>query len=199
VIYTTGAAVAAKAMRLLGYAEWASGLAAAGTWSIAPTKLQLFGPGVPKPGEVVQVVRTDTGAVANGATAMPFDNTIPQITEGVQFMTQTIVPIAAPNLLKVTLLAMLASAGGNFTIGNALFRDSTANAIAGAYSNGSTTGAIGECRIEKVILAGSVASTTFKHRAGGSAGESITFNGAASAGIFNGVLNSSMEVLEIMA
>ena len=49
-----------------------------------------------------------------------------------------------------------------------------------------------------MVLAASTATTTFKFRAGGGAGETITFNGDAGAGIFGGVLNSFFEVSEIM-
>ena len=43
-------------------------------------------------GTVVQVVSTGFSAVATGATILPGDDTIPQITEGVEFMTQAITP-----------------------------------------------------------------------------------------------------------
>ena len=50
-----------------------------------------------------------------------------------------------------------------------------------------------------MVVAGSVSSATFKYRAGGSAGETITLNGQAGAGIFGGMLNSFFDVSEIMA
>ena len=49
----------------------------------------------------VQVVNTQTGAVDTGTTAMPCDDTIPQNTEGDEFMTLAITPTSATNKLKI--------------------------------------------------------------------------------------------------
>lgn len=58
--YTSnGHAVTLKAYATLGYLTWESGLAAVGTWT-APTRIQLFGPGVPLPGRSVQIAATTT-------------------------------------------------------------------------------------------------------------------------------------------
>lgn len=51
--YTTSA-LTSKAFRIVGYATWEDGQTTAGTWATAPSKVQLFGPGIKKPGEVVQ-------------------------------------------------------------------------------------------------------------------------------------------------
>lgn len=55
VIYS-GTGVTTKPLRILGYMEWSAGLTTAGTWAIVPTKIQLFGPGISKPGDAVQEV-----------------------------------------------------------------------------------------------------------------------------------------------
>lgn len=52
--YANSSSLASKAIRILGYMEWASGLAAAGTWNALPTTVQLFGPGQKKPGDTIQ-------------------------------------------------------------------------------------------------------------------------------------------------
>jgi hypothetical protein len=57
--YTT-AAQTSKAVRILGYAEWASGLATTGVWASGPTTIQLMGPGVYKPGERVRKIFQST-------------------------------------------------------------------------------------------------------------------------------------------
>lgn len=61
VIYT-GTAVTAKSLRILGFMNWSSGLVAAGTWASGPTKIQLFGGGVPKPGDTVQAAQMTGGS-----------------------------------------------------------------------------------------------------------------------------------------
>lgn len=55
VIYT-GTAATTEPFRIVGYATWSTGLATAGTWNAAPDIVVLFGPGVKKPGDIVQTV-----------------------------------------------------------------------------------------------------------------------------------------------
>ena len=57
-------------------------------------------------GAVVQVVNTQTGAVATGTTIMPGDDTIPQITEGNEYLTRTITPTDAANTLLITVVTV---------------------------------------------------------------------------------------------
>jgi hypothetical protein len=52
VFYST-AAQTSKPWRILGFMEWGSGLATAGTWASGPTKIQLFGIGISRPGQPV--------------------------------------------------------------------------------------------------------------------------------------------------
>lgn len=54
VIYT-GTAVTSKPMRILGYAEWSTSGLTAGTWTTTNLSVvQLFGPGIPRPGQIIQ-------------------------------------------------------------------------------------------------------------------------------------------------
>lgn len=48
-VFYSGTAVTSKAYCILGYVEYGSGLATAGTYASAPTTEQVFGPGVPLP------------------------------------------------------------------------------------------------------------------------------------------------------
>ena len=58
VFYTSnGTTASTTAFCILGYAEFTAGIATAGNFSVVPN-LQLFGPGVKKPGDVVQFVTT---------------------------------------------------------------------------------------------------------------------------------------------
>jgi hypothetical protein len=55
---TTG--VAADAVRIVGFCSFGSGLVTAGAWASSCTSLQVFGPGVAKPGDVVQTLSPGT-------------------------------------------------------------------------------------------------------------------------------------------
>ena len=80
-------------------------------------------------GKVVQVVNTETGAVATGTTVIPFDDTIPQSTEGTQFMSLAITPTNSSHKLKIEVV-LFATVTATPWIIAALFQDSGANAIA---------------------------------------------------------------------
>ena len=198
VIYT-GTAVSSKAFRVIGFMDWGSGLATAGTWASAPTLVQLFGPGVALPGQVVQHVRSQTGAVATGTTALPYDDTPPQITEGDQYMSQAITPTSACNVLAIEAVGMLAHSSTGTGIGMALFQDAVASALAGVFS-AAPTAAYSIClKLQHWMLSATSSSTTMRIRAGGGAGATTTFNGTAGGRIFGNVAASYLDIREIMA
>ena len=58
-------------------------------------------------GKVVQVVNTQTGAHASATGTFPNDDTIPQITEGSQFLSLAITPASTSNKLLVEVVAYL--------------------------------------------------------------------------------------------
>lgn len=197
--FYTGTAVTSKAFVVLGYAEWPSGLATAGTWSSGPSRIQLFGPGVPLPGQVVQVARNDTGAVATGTTIIPYDDTIPQKTEGDQYLSQAITPLSAANALEIEWLAVLTSSVSGNLMASALFQDTTANALAAVANTPNAGQASAAHRGSKKILAATTSSTTLKLRAGQDQAGTTTFNGLAGARKYGGILNSFLSVAEVMA
>lgn len=197
VFYTDGAAVSSKAYSVLGYATWESGLATAGTWSAAPTRQQLFGLGVPLPGAEIQAQWARPGTSATGTTVLPFDDTIPQSTEGDQYLSQSITPTSSANVLRVSVVAHLASSAAN-RISAALFRDTTADAIGVISHATATAGDDVHLVFRHELLAGSSSATTLKVRAGGSAAGTTTFNGQGGNQKFGGINSSSLSVREVM-
>lgn len=198
VFYSSGASVTSKAYATLGYATWESGLGTAGTWSSGPTRVLLFGPGVPLPGQTIQVVRNDTGAVATGTTQTPNDDTIPQNTEGDQYMSQAITPSSAANVLDIDHRGQYVGSSINQII-VALHQDTTANALAAAAGgNNANANYMMPQAIAKKILAATTASTTFKIRAGLDGANTLTFNGSSGGRKFGGVSISYLQVAEVM-
>lgn len=197
--FYTGTAVTTKAYSVLGYGIWGSGLATAGTWASGPTTVQLYGAGVPLPGTVLQVRRTDTGAVSTGTTTIPDDDTIPQNTEGDEYMTQAITPSSSANALRVAASAMLANSNaGPASIVAALFIDSTANALKVGFETMPAASYPLGINLSHMQVANTGAAVTFKVRAGAGAAGTTTFNGAIGARKFGGVSNSYLHVEEIM-
>lgn len=151
-------------------------------------------------GAVVQVVNTQTGAVATGTTILPLDDTIPRNTEGDQYMTLAITPKSATNKLKIDVVLFAAHSAAAYHLIAALFQDTTADALAcsGHVSEGAAT--YGVCiKFTHYMTAGTASATTFKVRAGASGAGTTTFNGHGAGRMFGGVCASSMTITEIAA
>jgi hypothetical protein len=146
-------------------------------------------------GKVVQVVNVQTGAVATGTAVIPTDDTIPQQTEGTQFMSLAITPTDVNNILIVEVVAMLSPAN-NVDLSGALFQDATANAVATSIQ-GVLNGDMVIDNFRHYMVAGTTSATTFKYRSGGGAGATITFNGQSSARKHGGRLASSITITEL--
>lgn len=199
-VFYTGTGVTSKPYIVLGRLIWNSGLATAGTWNAVPDVIVNFGPGVKLPGAVVQRQRSADGAVATGTTITPSDDTIPQNTEGNQFMTQAITPSTAANVLHVTHFGMYSASTTNVNMLVALHQDSVANALlAMAFARNANANDAANAAFNYAMLAATTSATTFKIRAGVAAAGTVTFNGAAAARLMGGVSLSVLEVLELVA
>lgn len=197
-VFYTGVAATSKAYSVLAYASYESGLATAGSWNVSPTRLQMYGPAVPLPGDKIQEQFTQTGALAGGSTQIPNDDTIPQNTEGDQYMTIAVTPVSTANILEVYAVGYFAaSVGTQLTM--ALFQDSTANAIAAAQEDMAVNNRVSACPLLWRMLAGTTNTTTMKIRAGLPTGGSVTFNGAGSLRTMGGSFASYIKITEIMS
>lgn len=148
-------------------------------------------------GMLVQRVSTETGAVATGTTAIPFDDTIPQNTEGDQYMSLSITPTSSSNILVIDVcVAELCNTNASIALMVALFQDSTANALAVSVQSEANASFSHAFKFTHIMTAGTTSSTTFKVRAGGSTGATTTFNGSAGGRKFGGVLASSIMIRE---
>lgn len=145
---------------------------------------------------VQQVVTTSSGAVATGTTTIPFDDTIPQNTEGDEYLTRSITPKSATSklVIEVELCASTSVISGVIV---ALFQDSTANALAARYSYLDTAFGRDTITLRHVMTSGTTSATTFKVRAGMDNAGTLTVNGSNAARIFGGVLASSITIYEI--
>ncbi len=146
-------------------------------------------------GSVVAVSYNSTSAVSTTATAIPYDNTIPQNTEGAEIITLSHTPKSATNKLYIRAIASLDSdASTQVTL--ALFKDSDAGAIAAtaAYISVSSL----NVALEKEFVAGTTSAITFKLRAGGASG-TLSVNGSDGTRIFGGVACTSISITEVKA
>lgn len=150
---------------------------------------------VPSSNTIIQVVHTQTGAVATGTTTIPDDDTIPQNTEGTEFMTLAITPTSATNKLLIEVVFIYTHTVQAATT-CALFQDSTANALAASQRN-ANAGYTGEIVFRHEMTSGTTSATTFKVRAGSSAAGTLTFNGSSGTRKMGGVMASSIRITEV--
>lgn len=146
-------------------------------------------------GDVVQEVNFISGALATGTTVVPVDDTIPQNTEGDQYMSLAITPTSAANKLSITVVVQLSSSAAG-TLVAALFQDSTANALAVACDK-TDLNDMHQVVFVHYMTAGTTSSTTFKVRCGNGTAGTTTFNGNSAARRFGGVMASSITITEI--
>ena len=151
---------------------------------------------VPFGSKVLQVVNTQTGALATGSGVIPLDDTIPQNTEGDQYMSLAITPVSATSTLLIDVVVFLSPAGVDWVFA-ALFQDSTAGALAAGawYISNNTAGEVMEFRHK--MTSGTTSATTFKVRAGRANAGVLTFNGSAGGRLLGGVMASSITITEI--
>jgi len=149
-------------------------------------------------GAVVQVVNTQTGALATGTTTVPTDDTIPQNTEGDEYMTLAITPTSATNKLRIDVSINVAtSVSGGHTLTAALFQDSTADALAAASMDTELANKQRQITFTYYMTSGTTSSTTFKVRAGAGSAGTTTFNGGSGGRFMGGVMASSITITEI--
>lgn len=149
---------------------------------------------------VIQEVHTQTGAVATGTTQIPWDDTIPQNTEGDQYMTLAITPRSASSVLRIDVgftCCTTGVVGTGYTV--ALFQDTTANALAAVTDCVTANGSPNVTYMQYWMASGTTSSTTFKVRTGPTSAVTVSFNGAAGARKLGGVNQSYMSITEYSA
>ena len=146
-------------------------------------------------GQLIQTVNTTRVDVVSGTTVMPFDDSIPQKTEGVEFLTVAITPTKNDNKLLISVhLQCQMTNNGQWSM--ALFQDDTANALA-ASSERDGASDLEIHSLKHFMTTGTTSETTFKIRSASSGSGTITMNSVAGSRKYGGVLSSSITVQEI--
>lgn len=180
-VFYAAAAIASKPFRLLGYLEWTSGLATAGAWSSGPDAIQMFSVGSKKPGDIVQeVVKVVTGN-GSGSTTLPFDESEPQISEGILFTSQAFTPKSKMNRMQVE--AMLHCSHSVATqVVLAIFQNlsssptANTNAIASGWGDVRATDIPTTLHARASLLTLTTSELVFQFRGGGSAAGTFYYN-----------------------
>jgi len=149
-------------------------------------------------GKTAQVVVSNSTAVGSTAVAIPYDNTIPQITEGAEWQTVTITPTNASSTLLIEFNAVVdnSTAGAQIVTG-ALFVDSTANALAAAGVTIEINTHHQILSLRHSLTAGSTTARTYRLRYGSASGTAY-INQTSGGAKYGGVMNSVLRVTEIL-
>jgi hypothetical protein len=148
-------------------------------------------------GAVIGFKCNEFNKVASGTTVIPYDNTIPQDTEGDQYMTLSYTPQATANYLKIDVKCFLSNAG-NIKLASALFASYQHNALAVGFNGGDTSADwVLPISYTKYYTPATTAAITFSVRCGGSAG-TTTFNSQGGVSYYgNGSVPSTISITEI--
>jgi len=149
-------------------------------------------------GSIVQTLTSLTQSTSTGTTTIPFDNTIPQSTEGTNFISGSITPTAIGNKIQVEVNVFGAYSVAAHVIA-ALFQDANVNTLAASSMQTTTTDQDVHLTLVYQFVAAATTSTTIKLNIGGSTAGTFTLNGNAGAAVFGGAATSSMRLTEIKA
>jgi hypothetical protein len=178
VIYTTSGQ-SSKPFRPIGFASYESGLATAGTWGSSPTKLQLFGPGIPLPGQ-------PTGRRIQATTSTQTDTTSGTFVD--TSIAAAITPASAANLVKVEFTGSCYNANTDSSRALIIGLHRGATLVGPIFEAGFVGGAamIGAMSYSYMDAPGSASSTTYtaqvKMSAAGGVTSSFPYTGNSTNG-----------------
>ena len=150
-------------------------------------------------GGVVQVSQAQFNSTSIATSVIPFDNTIPQITEGTALLASTIVPKFSTSDLLIEVVAYVYETSNNSNvISAAVFRNSASSAVAATYvdvvgfNSSYIQQSIRTLTMQFRVPANSTAATTFQLHIGGDGGPV-----GVNPPVFGNSLISSIKVSEI--
>lgn len=119
-------------------------------------------------GQPIQSVYTEDATAVTTTSTIPFDDTIPQNTEGAEYtqIATSITPKYASSKLRVSVFLPIAGIGATDPFIGAIFRDSTADAIVAGSMNMSAASVSSGFYLEATVAASAATATTFKFRYG---------------------------------
>jgi len=145
---------------------------------------------------VLQTVTSAVSTVTTGTAVIPADGTVPQSTEGDQYMTVTITPQKTTSLLVIQSAGHFSHSAGTL-MSMALFKDAEAGARAASTFNGIGSAWPDQLTMRYEMTAGATSAMTFKIRAGCNNAGTTTFNGSNGGTQVLGGVNSYITVTEI--
>lgn len=151
---------------------------------------------LPVRGVIVDRAYAEYTANANITTVIPFDDTIPQNTEGTQILSVVITPKSTTNRLRIRFQGQYTCTTASNGI-VAIFTSASANAIAVDTSSVTGLDFAGQLVSEVEIVPGSITPLTVSARIGPNTANTLRLNGTTSARLFGGSMKATLVVEEI--
>ena len=146
-------------------------------------------------GRIVQVVNSEYTSTTTTTNAIPADTTKPLFTEGLTFMTRSITPTNASNLLLIEVNVNAAASAASAIVA-ALFQDASGSDECIASSVSLASSNMTNVTLRYYMTAGTTNATTFQVNIGGNTG-TITINGFSATNYYGSSLVSSITITEI--
>jgi hypothetical protein len=148
------------------------------------------------PGGVVQTSYGEYTANTNLTAVIPFDDTIPQNTEGTEILAVAITPKFSTSRVLVRFEGEFSASASLWGVA-ALFRDAAANALSGQFiwTPLASTGHM--ISLSAFDSPASTSALTYRIRVGPSTAGTIRFNGTNTGRILGGVARTTLTLQEI--
>lgn len=146
-------------------------------------------------GELQAPINVPYTTYTNTAVALPFDNTIPQNTEGLEIFNQNFTPVSASGVITIEGQVTASASSDGLTPCLALFQDTTANAIAAFGSLNTNNSGITTFPFRYEVSSASTALRAYKGRIGTTSGTCYV-NGSSVERKYGGVGVSSFRLSE---
>lgn len=152
-IYYTGTAVTSKPFTILGFLDYDSGLATAGTWSAVPTRIALWRLGMPLPGNIIQTAIAE-GGTTTSRTSSAFAASV---------ITGSITPVGVMHAILINIQSQIECSSETSNAQGVIRRGTATNVGIAQQSQISGTGASGSLTIVMFALdaPGTIASQAY--------------------------------------
>lgn len=147
-------------------------------------------------GGVIQRAYAEYATNADLTTAIPFDDTIPQNTEGTEIISQAFTPKSSTSRIRLRFQGGAAHGTAATSMGAALFRDSVANALAASTILAPGVGYVAPLSVEFEEASPGTSAVTYKVRVGPQSG-TMRLNGQQTGRIYGGVMKSTLIIEEV--
>lgn len=149
---------------------------------------------------VVQVTETADATYSSAATALiPYDDTLPQITEGEELITVSITPKYNDSILYVDLTGFFSVGVSPDTMVVALFKDSDVDALSSTFGLSATATTLLPIDLSYNMVSGTTSLITFRIRVGSPGDSTAYMNGTSAGRTLGGSLITRLKVTEVKA